>query len=117
MKIRITPAIQREFEDPIADALAGLKCGARDPSDGVYIKVYAAMQTLKRPGPVSIDADEAEAGELKSRAEYEVGPNGVCAENISYSSDFRDRLYWLCRKRAYTALLRQITGSTPVVTT
>lgn len=105
MMLRITPAIQSEVEGAIEDAV-GRK--GSDPSDGVYLKIHAAMKASKGVKTVSIEPDDNEVRELKSRAEYEVGPNGVCAENIADCYEFADRAYWLGRQRAYKALLKQI---------
>lgn len=110
-QIRITPAIQQAFEDPITDSLARSADGPQDPSDAVYLKVHAAMQARKGVGPVVIAADVEDLRELKSRSEYEVGSQGVCQENIADSTSFVDRAYWLGRQRAYRALLKQLTAA------
>lgn len=107
-KIRITPAIQQAFEDPIMDALARPADGPKDPSDGLYLKVHAAMQARNGDGPVVIEADADDLKELRSRADYEVGSMGVCQENIASSTAVEDRMYWLGRQRAYRALLKQV---------
>lgn len=108
MKLRITPAIQSEVEDAMTDARANEQRGHPDPSDSVYLKIHAAMESYPGTKPVVIEATDQEVSELRSRATYEVGANGVCDENIAESSDMADRAYWLGRKRAYTALLNQI---------
>lgn len=109
MKLRITPAIQYECENAIVDATQPNR-GDADPSDGVYLKIHASMEAKKGVKAVVIDADGVDIRELKSRAEYEVGPNVVCAENIADCYEFSERAYWLGRQRAYKALLKQING-------
>lgn len=108
MKLRITPAIQSEVEGPIEDALAHQARNIVDPSDAVYLKIKAAANAVKGIRTVTIEADAADVRELVSRAENEVGVGGVCNENIADIHDFADRAYWLGRKRAYCALLRQL---------
>jgi hypothetical protein len=44
-----------------------------------------------------------ELAELRSRTANELGPGGVCAENLGWSSDFTDRAYWMGRQRAFAA--------------
>lgn len=105
MKMRITPALQSEFEMAIEDAIRTKGCY---PSDGVYLKIHAAMNASKGVKAVYIEADEIDVRELKNRAVYEVELDGVCDENIALSNNFTDRAYWLGRKRAYMALLKQI---------
>lgn len=107
-KLRITSALQREMEDAITDARTNLIRNTPDPSDKVYLKIHAAIEAVTGDRPVVIEVSPEDVAELKSRAEYEVGANGVCDENIRCSSEFADRAYWLGRKRAYSALLRQI---------
>lgn len=109
MKIKITKAIQEELRETISDAFGHKQNGMLDPSDPIYIKIGNA-QGFGSGKTITVDADETDAAELKSRAMYEAGPDGVCNENISWSSDFYDRAYWLGRKRAYTALLKQLSN-------
>lgn len=105
--LRVTPAVLDEIEPAIADALANKN--NNDPSDETYRKIHQARQqanSLRRGVMVSLN--ERDVAELKSRADYNVGPAGVCQENLGWSSDPADRGYWLGRMRAYKALLAQI---------
>lgn len=108
MKIKLTPTILDELSCAIEDAQ---QPGSTDPADVTYRKIAAAAEAgggyYK---PVLVDLDDADVGELKSRAEYNVGPHGVCAENLAYCHR-EDRGYWLGRLNAYRALLRQIAAT------
>lgn len=108
--VRITPAIQNEVEGPIEDALRREKAGEIDPTDVVYLKIHEAMQRARRIRPVLIQASLADLRELASRAENEIGPTGICSENIADCYDFADRAYWLGRARAYRALFKHVSA-------
>lgn len=106
MLLRITPAMQEYLSDAIEDSV---KRQAAQASDGVYLKIHDARRAAKKAGQtVTIVASSADLRELSSRCENEVGSNGVCDENIGYSSAFADRAYWMSRKRAYKALQAQL---------
>lgn len=77
----------------------------------MYLKIKAAIDAVKGIRPVTIDADATDIRELISRADNEVGVGGICNENIADCHDFADRAYWLGRKRAYGALLKQMKGA------
>lgn len=111
MLLRVTPAMQEYLRDAISDALGR---AVSQPSDAVYLKVHEAMQGAKRGGQtVTIVASLADLRELADRANYEVGPGGVCDENLGWSSAPADKTYWMARKRAYKALLAQIDAHRP----
>jgi len=105
--IRLSPTVLAEMEGALKDAWCQQ---FDDPTNATYRKIFSAVREQKdwdQKGVV-IEADEADIKELKSRAEWNVGANGVCQENIGWSSDPQDRAYWRGRMRAYRALLSQI---------
>jgi len=109
MKLRISPTILDEVSAAIEDALGHHDKDWCDPTDATYLKINAAANAAKshkRGFLIDVDADDI--AELKDRAEYNVGPYGVCNENLDYAYDKHDRAYWLNRSRAYTGLLKQI---------
>lgn len=103
-KIRITPTVQDEVEPAIEDSLARQAKGESQVADSLYIKIHAACEALKKSGPVTVELDDDELHELKDRAEYQL--ECVVPDNLP-CSDPCERAYWLGRKRAYTALLKQ----------
>lgn len=110
MQLKITATILDEVTSAIEDARANQERGTPDPSDPVYLKIHAAAAAARsHKRGFFIDADEDDVYELKDRAEYNVGPLGVCSENLACSHEACDRVYWLNRIRAYKGLLRQIT--------
>lgn len=106
MQVRLTPAVLAEMAETIQDAVSGKNV---DPTDETYRKIHQAAQAAKsnKHGLV-IELDAKDVAELKSRAEFNVGPNGVCLENLGWSTDPADKGYWLGRMRAYKGLLAQI---------
>ena len=106
--VRITPTIQSEVEGPIEDALRREMAGELDPSDTVYLKIHRAMLAVQRVRPVTIKASHTDLRELYSRADNEIGPTGICSENLADCYEFADRTYWLGRARAYRALFKQV---------
>lgn len=111
MLVRITPAMQEYLRDAIEDSV---KRQAPGPSDAVYLKIDEAQKAAKRHGQtLTIVATAADLRELADRATYEVGPGGVCDENIGWSSEPADKTYWTARKRAYKALLAQVEAHVP----
>lgn len=106
MQLRLTPAVLAEMAETIQDAVAGK--GA-DPTHATYRKIQQAAQSAKanKRGLV-VELDNKDVAELKSRAEFNVGPDGVCLENLGWSTDPADKGYWLGRMRAYKGLLAQI---------
>jgi hypothetical protein len=106
MKLRISPSLQYEMKGTMEDAIRHK--GKHDSSDKTYIKIHSACEEKKTQGIVVIDADDDDVKELLSRIDDEIGPNGVCNENISDCYEFSERSYWLGRKRSYKALLKQI---------
>lgn len=112
MNIRLTPAILAEIEETMLDAIKGTN---NDPSNSTYCKIYAALQqqlkTAKRG--IVIQANIRDLDELRSRAEFNVGDNGVCKENLTWSTDPVDKGYWLGRMKAYKSLLAQIEALEP----
>ena len=106
MKIRLTPAVLAEMRDTMADAVAGK---TNDPSDATYAKIHQALHAASGADRgLALDLNDADIAELKSRAEFNAGPNGPSPENIGWSSDPADKGYWLGRLRAYKSLLAQI---------
>lgn len=107
VKLRLTPAVLGEMEGAIFDALAG-----KNPcdTDATYLKIHEALQKEGRTPKkgLVIEFDARDVAELHSRADYNVGREGVCQENLGWSTALEDRGYWLGRMRAYKALLAQI---------
>lgn len=111
VEVRLTPAVLAEMVETMRDAVAGK---TNDPTNATYIKVHQALQQSKanKRGGIVISLDQHDLAELKGRAEFNVGSNGVCQENLGWSTDPSDKGYWLGRMRAYTALLAQINAIT-----
>lgn len=106
MQIRLTPTVLAEMAETMQDALVGK---GNDPTNETYRKIHQATQQTNAPKRgIVVDLSEKDIAELKSRAEFNVGPNGVCMENLGWSSDPADKGYWLGRMRAYKSLLVQI---------
>lgn len=105
MRVSITPAVL----DALSDTLSDVK-GQKVPqaSDPVYQKILQAVDAAGDGRTVSIEVDRAELTELGKRVEYEIGPHGVCTENLGQGLSFTDASYWRGRRRAFTALGRQI---------
>lgn len=106
MKIHLTPAVIAEMEETIQDAI---KAANPTSEDLTYRKIHAALVSTKltRRG-LLIDLNEDDLREIRSRTETNVGRDGVCQENLQWSSDPADRGYWLGRMRAYTSLQNQL---------
>lgn len=104
MQIRITNALLRELEQTLEYTKRRQGTGKPDPSDPVYLKILAAPKG--KTGCV-IDADAADVAELLSRAEYDIE---TCDDNITDTTIFAEKAYWMGRKRSYKALIRQIRG-------
>lgn len=104
--IRLTPSILLEMEEAIEDAVKA-KCA--DKSNALYQKIRAALESGKgtKRGLV-LDVDDQCLDELRDRTLWNVGPDGVCKENLGWSTDAVDKGYWLGRMRAYNALLVQL---------
>lgn len=109
MRLRISEYLQDEMEGPVAEAL-GRRDQTTEASDAVYIKIGDAATKRAKPGAVTIEADERDVAELTSRIENEIASWGICSENLANCYDAVERCYWLGRKRAYTALKKQIDG-------
>lgn len=109
MKLKISEYLQDEMDGPVAEAL-GRRDETTDPSDAVYIKIGDAANKRAKPGPVTIEADERDVAELTSRIENEIASWGICSENLGNCYELSERAYWMGRKRAYTALKKQIDG-------
>lgn len=106
MQLRLTPAVLAEMSETIKDAMAGK---GNDPTDATYRKIHlAALAAAPKARGILVEVDEQDLLELRGRAEFNVGPNGVCMENLGWSTDPADKGYWLGRMRAYKGLLSQI---------
>lgn len=106
MKLRITPAVLAEMAETIQDAVAGTTA---DPTHATYRKIHnAALASNATSRGLLLDFDADDIAELRSRAQFNVGPDGVCMENLKWSTDPADKGYWLGRMRAYKGLLAQI---------
>lgn len=115
MKLRLTPAVVAEMEETIRDAVAGKN---NDPTNATYLKIHQVLQQSKSDKRgVVVEMGAQGVAELKSRAEFNVGINGVCQENLGWSTDPADKGYWLGRMRAYKALLAQINAITELAPT
>jgi hypothetical protein len=110
MKLKLTSAILAEMEGAMSDSLRLQGTLNEDPSNETYRKIHAAMKSAEEAGrkTVYFEADDKDVKELLDRIDFEIGPNGTCTINIGEYSDFSERAYWLGRKRAYAALLKQI---------
>lgn len=113
MPIRITPALHDAFAESLADARQNALRNNPDAADPVYLKIATAWPAATKRG-ILIEVTADELAELRSRTANELGPGGVCAENLGWSSDFTDRAYWMGRQRAFAALQRQLDVAEPV---
>jgi len=110
--LRFSPVILDEMQDAIHDAVEKTD----DPTNITYLKIHHALQKKSndRRYGITVTLNAQDVAELKSRAEYNVGRNGVCQENLDCSYSPEDRRYWNGRMRSYKAFLTQLNKLTQI---
>jgi len=101
MKLRIPPAVLDEMTPAMEDA----QRPNSDPTSKTYLKILAAEDTATRLG-ATIDADDDDIAEIKSRADYVL--TSIVPDNLDWSSDPEDKRFYRRMRDGYRSLVKQL---------